>query len=553
MLGKIQKFMRYRPATLALSALCAFGVVSGCAVVLGFEETTRRTDDGEGGTTEGGPDGDANLPPDSGPSRLTTKPASPVVRRGATADVVVEIARGSDVTGTVTAVLSDLPVGVTATTAMLAPTASTATLKLTAAANATLGLKTIKLTAEGSALPAADIPLLVADPPGALDITFDADGFVADNTRGNGSTFFAVAVQTDQRIIAAGTAGPVGGPLAGWMVRRYTATGAPDAAFNTASAVGIPADGELRAIAFDATGRIVCAGSSGNNPQLTVIRLSSTGAIDKTFGAPTGIVRIANEGGAGATAVGLGITVQADGKVIVVGERRPLVGAETGTITRFNDNGVRDPGFNNGTTVAVPGTRFVGASADVGGVFVGGSTIGGAPSYVVTRRTAAGAIDPTFGAAGTAVFGATFRAGGFARLMDGSFALVGDIQAGPEGYSAGVADAMGVAAFARTYGNAAGASFFGVALQADNRIVVAGHTAVANGEARVERLLPGGDPDTSFGTGGIATIENTVPNALEVTLFGAAVQTDGRILVAGNRSGAGAAAAPGATIYRLFP
>jgi hypothetical protein len=71
---------------------------------------------------------------------------------------------------------------------------------------------------------------------------------------------------------------------------------------------------------------------------------------------------------------------------------------------------------------------------------------------------------------------------------------------------------------------------------------------VVDGEARVARILTTGSPDTSFSDGGAAVLEPAgSANGVEVTLFGAVVQPDGRILVAGNRSNAGAA------IYRLWP
>ena len=534
--------------TTLLGALVA---ASGCALVLGFEDTKLRAEDGEGGTRpDTGLDGEVTLP-DGGSSRLTSNPAAPVLRRGATADLLVEIVRGSDITGVVTATLSDLPVGVTATTAMISPPATSATLKLTAAANATLGLQTVKLTAGGTTLPSVNVPLLVADPAGKLDITFDSDGFLADPSRGIGSTFFAVAVQPDQRIVAAGAGGNGGAqPPSGWIVRRYSAAGLPDTAFNTATAAGLPADGEIHAIAVDATGRIVCLGVSLTPApaQLTIVRLSTTGAIDKTFGAPTGVVRLPLEVPQ-TTTFGLGVAVQADGKVIAVGVRRDTLNNETGIITRFNDNGLRDTMFNAGLTVAVPSTRFVGAAVDAAGVLVAGSTIGGPlPSYVITRRTTAGAVDPTFGASGTASFGNTYRASGFARLADGSMALVGDVQQGAQGYTAGLANPKGTSVFARGYGNSPAASFFGIAIQTDNRIIATGHTTVANGEARVERLLPDGNKDLSFSDGGTSIIEPALSaNGVEVTLFGAAIQADGRILASGNRTAAGA------VVYRLWP
>jgi hypothetical protein len=69
-----------------------------------------------------------------------------------------------------------------------------------------------------------------------------------------------------------------------------------------------------------------------------------------------------------------------------------------------------------------------------------------------------------------------------------------------------------------------------------------------NGEARVVRILPDGNKDMTFGSGGSAVIEAAgTANGIDVSLFAAAVQPDGRILAAGNRTNAGA------VVYRLWP
>lgn len=524
------------------------GLAGGCAAVLGFEDTTLRTSDEGGAPGEDGrtPDEDGGPRNDGGVSRITSTPASPIVRRGSSTDIKVEIARGGDVAGTVTARLANLPAGVTASTGAIAEGATTTTLKITAAANAALGPKTVDLFADGTSLPPAQLPLLVADPAGALDVSFDSDGFLLDPSKGAAGTFFSVAVLADQRIVAAGS----GTAPAGWLLRRYASNGVPDTAFNAlATAAGTaPADGEARAFAVDGAGNVVFVGSSTAGPlpqqQLTIVRLKPTGALDATFAG--GVIRpLTGESPGGST--GLGVAVQPDGAVVVVGSRRDILGNESGVIARFKPDGTRDAAFNGGATVAVPGARFVGVSLEAGGILVAGSTTQGAlPSYVLTRRTATGAVDATFGSGGTATFGNTYRANAFTRLPDGSVALVGDVAQGAQGYTAGVASAKGAAVFARGYGNAPGAGYFGVAVQADSRIVAAGHTT-PNGEARVGRILSDGSPDTSFGTAGVAVLDPAGSPGVDVTLFGAAVQADGRILVSGNRSNGGA------VVYRLWP
>lgn len=552
--------MSLRPASIALAialalatgASGAIGVAAGggCASVLGFEDTTLRAA-GEAGAGDGGPNDEGGPAVDGGVARLGTTPERLLVRRGESVDVTVAIVR-EGIAGAITARLTDLPAGVTATTATLDAATSSATLKLSATAMATLGPVAVKLVAEGTSLPASDVPLVVADAPGSFDTTWDGDGLVVDGTRNAGATFFTLAVQPDQRVLAGGSAGA---PLTGWMLRRFLPSGVADAAFN-ALGVGLPIDGEIRAIATLATGKIVCVGASAPAAamptQATIVRLDAAGAIDKTFGAPTGVVRLPAE--APGTSTALGVAVQPDGAVIVVGLRRDAGGLESGIITRFKSDGVRDPTFNGGATIVTPGARYVGVTIEGEGILVAGSSTNAGstniPSYVLTRRTAQGANDNTFANAGTATFGNTFRATSFARLPDGLLAVAGDVNPpGQASYTAGVMTTKVITQFTRGFATLPGAAFYGVAAQDATRVVAVGHTAVVNGEARVGRFSAlDGKPDPTFSDAGTATIEpGGVANNFEVALYAAAVEGSGRILAAGNRSNAGA------VIYRLWP
>jgi uncharacterized delta-60 repeat protein len=72
----------------------------------------------------------------------------------------------------------------------------------------------------------------------------------------------------------------------------------------------------------------------------------------------------------------------------------------------------------------------------------------------------------------------------------------------------------------------------GAALQPDGKIVVAGYTQ-ASEDVAVARLNPNGTPDPSFGTGGKATVD------FGAATFGFAValQSNRRIVVAGQKTG----------------
>ncbi len=522
---------------------------AACAALLGFEETTLRNGDtippdGEGGTADA-------LGPDGGSSALSVVPSRPVLRRGGSLELAVTVARSSESSGALTIALEDLPAGVTAAPLSLPPGTSAGTIKLEALAIATLGSKTTRLTVTGAPLAPLDVPLLVADPAGVVDNTFDGDGVAIDATKGPASSFYALAIDSDGSVLAGGAGNGVG-PNAGWLLRRFNATGAADATFTANTATALPTTGEIHAIAIDATGRIVCAGTSTpplpGQPVLTVSRITSAGVLDPTFAG--GVVRIPTvETPNGSTAYGMAI--QADGAIVVVGSRKDGGQIETGIALRFRADGARDPAFNAGATITIPTTRLVGVAVDATAniLLAGTTTPNAAAAFYLARRTSAGAVDVGFGAAGATTFGNGYRANAAARLPNGLVAFAGDVRTGAAGYTIGLAEGKGGAVFARVTTPGANAAYGATAFQDDARVIAAGSVAAANGEARVDRLLlDGGGPDPSFGDAGAAVLDpGGAANGFDLSLAAAAVQTDGRILVAGNRSNAGA------IVYRLWP
>ena len=71
----------------------------------------------------------------------------------------------------------------------------------------------------------------------------------------------------------------------------------------------------------------------------------------------------------------------------------------------------------------------------------------------------------------------------------------------------------------------------GIALQANGKIVVVGHRLlVERTDMAVARFNSNGTSDTTFGTGGIAIAQYAAPSLG----FGVAIQADGRIVAAGN-------------------
>ncbi len=262
-------------------------------------------------------------------------------------------------------------------------------------------------------------------------------------------------------------------------------------------------------------GRIVVGGDSftpGSRHDFAVTRLLPSGAPDPSFGGGTGT------GLAGITDVSddtlRAMVLQPDGGVLLAGTTSAQPPFSFG-VARLRDDGTLDPGFGKGGT-AVP--RFGATSSDHGAgialqpdgaiIVAGASTAPGTSDFAVGRlHNPGGVLDPSFGSGGR----------GFAGLGTGS----------------------------QETGRA-------VALQADGRILVAGSsTAAGTTDIAVARFLnPGGTPDPSFGDGtGVALARFAATGVDEA--YAVAMQTDGRIVVAGRSTAGGDD--PDIAVVRFMP
>lgn len=523
--------------------MCA-GLGAGCAAILGFEDTSLQ---GEVLPADGG---DGAVPEEAGEAgapSLSISPSALIIRRGKSATVEVTVVRGSDAIAGVGVQVQNLPPGLSAPPMTLDPAATKATLTISATKTASLGKASVRVLTDIANLAAASVDVLVADEPGTLDQTFGPAGFIVDNARGPSATFYALGTDATGRILAGGAlvgAAPQGS--GGWFLERFSALGEVDTAFRTAAA-GLPANGELRAIAIDKAGKIVCVGTSTDigPPQLTVVRLNPEGTIDPSFNG--GTVRFSATDGALGTN-GYAVAIQDDGMIVVAGAKQDGV-TESGILARLTATGMRDATFNGNAPVVLAQNHFVGVAVDAQGrlLVAGTDTTNPLTSYFLMRRTPQGAFDTTFGNAGVLAFGLGFRANAFVRMDGGALAVMGDSTQTGALYTGGTGSADGGQIWARGLANGQGASYYGVATDNSGRLLAAGHTVGANPEARVDRVLADGNYDGVFGDGGTSFVEPAdLANGIDVTLFASSVQSDGRILVGGNRS------TGGAVVYRLW-
>jgi uncharacterized delta-60 repeat protein len=168
--------------------------------------------------------------------------------------------------------------------------------------------------AETTAAGAARLSLARYTAAGALDTTFDADGVLV----GPSGHARALALQADGRIVVAGGTDAGGSRHA--TLLRYLADGAPDRSFDGDGAV-VTAFGDgssAFAVAVRPDGRIVTAGYGivGGRSRFAVASHLPSGALDPTF---DGDGKTTTDIGPQPDAVAEAVALQADGRIVAAG------------------------------------------------------------------------------------------------------------------------------------------------------------------------------------------------------------------------------------------
>ncbi len=196
---------------------------------------------------------------------------------------------------------------------------------------------------------------------GSLDSTFAntpawGPGIIIQTSLLKGSSFNAVAIQPDQKIVAVGDYGRNVSPVGKCLLTRYQQSNNGvilDQNFGVNGIVRTDVTGVLTAVTVQANGKIVVAGYNNFNPfvtQIVLARFNIDGTPDTDFG-------FRGDGflfyQVGNTARAHNVIIQKDGKIIVVGS--------TGTgnqsdilVVRFHNNGAIDHSFgqnNSGRAV----------------------------------------------------------------------------------------------------------------------------------------------------------------------------------------------------------
>ena len=219
--------------------------------------------------------------------------------------------------------------------------------------------------------------------------------------------------------------------------------------------------------------------------------LAASGQLDSTFGGDGKVVTDFT----GGLDSGSSLALQADGKLVSVGTANSRSADARFAVARYHTDGALDVTFGGDGKVttnftnAFDGAFSVAIQAD-GKIVVAGQAGGTGPTesaaarFALARYETTGALDPTFGGDGKVVTNVS-----------------------------------------------AGADFvFGVAIQANGKIVVAGRAGGGGGQIALARYNLNGSLDTTFGGDGKVATNITAGEDLADEL---AIQADGRIVAVG--------------------
>ena len=165
---------------------------------------------------------------------------------------------------------------------------------------------------------------------GSVDTSFSPGGGTTNSSVG------CLGIQADGKLVLGGQFTTFNGTAANYIV-RVNADGSVDTGFNPGSG----ADGPVSCVAVQADGKLVLGGSftSFNGTAANhIVRLNADGTRDSTFGS----------GLSGANDLVESVALQADGKILLGGSFTTLNGTSISRIARFNADGSLDTSFNTG-------------------------------------------------------------------------------------------------------------------------------------------------------------------------------------------------------------
>ena len=402
---------------------------------------------------------------------------------------------------------------------------------------------------------------------GDLDTGFGSAGIIRTDFSGNIDQANAVAIQTDGKIVAAGSSFSNGKTVEDFIVARYNANGTLDKRFGNNGKITTDffrnVD-SISSVAIQPDGKIVVAGfaqlpgAGGTARVFALARYTGDGRLDTGFG--SGGFLTTNFGGNFANATA--IMLQPDGKIVVAGTadfnpRVPGSGLDF-ALARYHANGSLDGSFGDAGKVvfdffgSFDQANAAALQPDGNIIVVGSASYDSANQdigFALARFNADGKPDLSFGSGGkqiTDFFSAGAKANDIALLPDGRFVVAGtasdnatrpvatDFALARYNSDGNLDSSFGIGGETSVpFADSATEQANALVLAPDGKIIVAGaayKTFSTPPDFALRRYNSDGSIDTNFGSGGAVTTDvaggTDVAQAMEI-------QPDGKLVVAG--------------------
>lgn len=429
--------------------------------------------------------------------------------------------------------------------------------------------------------------------PGDLDITFNSNrnqpgtASTAINSDLTNSIGNAVAIQADGKIVVAGTA--VVNGINMFALSRFNQDGTLDISFNSSGqkqgtlTIGIEGenvDAQGYSVAIQSQDqKIVVAGVANVSGafRFAVARFNTDGSLDTTFNpspAPQPGTASTTIEGEGVYNWGQSLAIQSDGKIVVVGSAS-IEGKTRFGVARFTSSGALDTSFNSsGPWSGTKAFTIDGVDIDAAAycvaiqpsdnkiVIVGYANVGSnSYRFAVARLKTNGDLDDTFNQNGAQPGTVVTKvdnldiddlAYSVAIDQDGKIVLAGYVNDGFGMYKLGLARLNTDGSLDTTFNSSSllqpgtltmlvdnsylTRSGVSIVFQEDGKIVTGQTAYVQNfNKFSVARLNQDGSPDRTFKPGGDqpGTVSTTIENIVDNTGQFVALQSDGKIVIAG--------------------
>lgn len=407
-----------------------------------------------------------------------------------------------------------------------------------------------------------DFAIVRYDENGELDNTLDGDGIAVISVGPESDVPDSVVIQTDGKIVTAGYTRDVGREYRLALARLHSngsldsdfdGDGIAIVPFTTSPSPELIYSHEIQ-LALQNDGKLVAAGlreADGVPSAFGIVRFNSNGSLDGSFGSGDKVnspASLATHHDVG------GLAIQGDGKILIAGPTGTDSSNSSLTVLRYLPSGTLDATFGSGGVVVhnlspfgfdiVQGIALLPSASIVVGHQGEGEP--GFYDFSLVRLNSAGAIDGSFGISGIANVNffdqfSSVTGDDVVVTNDDKILVAGTRTSARSGYAIAITRYGTNGSLDLTFDgdgrriiepSAWYLPLFEGALlaQPDGKLIVAASQQNLSNDLDIylQRLLPDGTADPSFGSAGITTVS---AGAVQERVNCAVLQPDGKILV----------------------